>query len=218
MSELSPDERRVITLAYLEGRSNREIAATLGVSVSTVRRRLWAALQRLDAYISRTGTWLSAILLLGAGYLIDRTAQLGRWANADWTHKVASTVAVTAVTAAAIGLTATIPDSASPGTYTAAPAIAAGPIAAAPVSPVQLSNIGPAMTARVPSADGSHGVSTFVKPIPNPITVAAPPETGSGHPNRGCDGNPTSAPPPVPVGRHSGGSPVSHPGKGGCHA
>src|SRR4029077_14045733 len=37
MTELSPDERKVITLAYLEGRTNREIAAILGVSVSTVR-------------------------------------------------------------------------------------------------------------------------------------------------------------------------------------
>jgi predicted DNA-binding protein (UPF0251 family) len=218
MSELSAEERQVITLAYLEGRSNREIAAALGVSVSTVRRRLWAALQRLDAYISRTGAWLSAILLLGAGYVIDRTAQLGRWVKPDWTQRVASTVAATAVTAAAIGLTATIPDSTSPGTRAAAPAITAGSLASEQPGPLRLTSIGPAQTASVPSADRSHGPSPFVKTAANVITVANPPGTGSHHPNQGCDGNPTSAAPPVPVGRHSGGAPVSHPGKGGCHA
>src|SRR5450759_5505455 len=99
MTELSGDERRVITLAYLEGRTNREIAAILGVSVSTVRRRLWVALERLDAYISRTRTWLSAIVLLGSGYLISRAHKLEQAASADWTQKVASTLAVGALTA-----------------------------------------------------------------------------------------------------------------------
>ena len=60
MSQLSPEERRVLTLAYLEGRTNHEIAAMSGVSVSTVRRRLSVALQRLDEYVNRTGAWLAA--------------------------------------------------------------------------------------------------------------------------------------------------------------
>src|SRR5437773_5257131 len=34
LSELEPEHRRVITLAYLEGQTNRQIAATLGVSVT----------------------------------------------------------------------------------------------------------------------------------------------------------------------------------------
>src|SRR5260370_15934754 len=57
LSELGPDQRRVITLAYLEGRTNREIAAMLGVSVTTVRRRLWIALGLLEAYLGPTGGW-----------------------------------------------------------------------------------------------------------------------------------------------------------------
>src|ERR1700675_4690211 len=65
MAELTDEQRRVITLAYLEGRTNREIAAMLGVSVSTVQRRLWAALKRLDAYVSHTKDRISALILLG---------------------------------------------------------------------------------------------------------------------------------------------------------
>ena len=111
LTRLSAAERQVVTLAYLEGRTNRQIAATLGVSVSTVRRRLWLALEHLDEYIRRTGTWVSSILLLGLVYVIDRSARLGRFANpagaTDWTHKLAATAAVGAVTAAGISLLAT---------------------------------------------------------------------------------------------------------------
>jgi hypothetical protein len=111
MTRLSAAERQVVTLAYLEGRTNRQIAATLGVSVSTVRRRLWLALEHLDEYVRRTGTWVSSILLLGLVYVIDRSARLGRFANpagaTDWTHRLAATVAVGAVTAAGISLLAT---------------------------------------------------------------------------------------------------------------
>jgi hypothetical protein len=38
------------------------------------------------------------------------------------------------------------------------------------------------------------------------------------HHNNGCDGNPTSAPPPVPVRSHGTGSPVTHPDAGGCRS
>jgi RNA polymerase sigma factor (sigma-70 family) len=53
LTRLSAAERQVVTLAYLEGRTNRQIAATLGVSVSTVRRRLWLALEHLDECVAR---------------------------------------------------------------------------------------------------------------------------------------------------------------------
>ena len=110
LTRLSAAERQVVTLAYLEGRTNRQIAATLGVSVSTVRRRLWLGLEHLDESVRRTGTWVSSILLLGLVYLIDRSARLGRFANTagatDWTHRLAATVAVGAVTAAGISLLA----------------------------------------------------------------------------------------------------------------
>jgi hypothetical protein len=111
LTRLSAAERQVVTLAYLEGRSNRQIAATLGVSVSTVRRRLWLGLEHLDEYVRRTGTWVSSILLLGLVYVIDRSTRLGRFANpagaTDWTHRLVATVAVGAVTAAGISLLAT---------------------------------------------------------------------------------------------------------------
>ncbi len=110
LTHLSPEEREVVNLAYLEGRSNPQIAATLGVSVSTVRRRLWLALDHLDEYVRRTGTWVSAILLLGLVYAIDRSTRLGRWVSAvpsaDWPHKLAAAVAVGTVTAAGVGLVA----------------------------------------------------------------------------------------------------------------
>jgi hypothetical protein len=213
MAGLSAEERHVITLAYLEGRTNSEIAAILGVSVSTVRRRLWAGLKHLEAYINRSGTWLSAVLLLGVAYVIERTVKLGRWANVDWTHRLASTVAVGAVTATTIGLTAMIPNSFGPGsTISTAPTIAAGPIGGIQVSPADISNLGPAQTASIWAPDRLH---QKVKPVPG---IASQVETDKDHLNNGCGGNPTSAPPPVPVGRHSYGAPVTHPTAGGCEA
>src|SRR5256714_8663511 len=55
MSELEPEHRRVITLAYLEGQTNRQIAATLGVSVTTARRRLSAGPGRPAAFVPGAG-------------------------------------------------------------------------------------------------------------------------------------------------------------------
>ena len=221
MTELSPEERSVITLAYLEGRSNREIASIMGLSVSTVRRRLWIALKRLDAYISRTGTWLSALMLLGVGYAIARFHKLERAANADWTHKVASTVAVATVTAVTIGLTAVTPDSRGStvaSTPAPAPMIAASPGVGLPASPALLSSLDSAHTSTMLPADRSTGAGGAVRVKPRPPANETQPVTRSHHPNRGCHGNPTSAPPPVPVGRHANGSPVTHPSAGGCRA
>ncbi len=203
MAELSPEERQVVTLAYLEGRSNREIASILGVSVSTVRRRLWAALGQLESYIFGTGTWLSAILLLGVGYVTDRASRLTRsvqvFGAGDWAHKLTATVAVT-MTVAAIGVAAISPDSVAPGRApSTAPGLANGssPDVGATLSPTRSIDIGPTATVRLVIANKTH----------SPITK---------HSNHGCGGNPTSAPPTVPVGRHPHGAPVTHPSKGGC--
>lgn len=218
MTELSAEERRVITLAYLEGRTNREIAAILGVSVSTVRRRLWVALEQLDAYISRTRTWLSAIVLLGAGALMARAHRLARAANADWTQKLASTVAIGAVTAA-IGLTAVIPDStASPRSSTPATGrlIAAAPSRALPGAPSVVSNLESPQKSSMLTAGESTSAGPTIRIIPPASGGETPPSTASHHANHGCGGNPTSAAPPVPVGRHAHGSPVTHPSAGGC--
>jgi hypothetical protein len=110
LTRLSAAERQIVTLAYLEGRTNRQIAASLGVSVSTVSRRLWIALEHLDEHVHRTGTWVTSMLLLGVVYVIDRSGRLGRFAgtaaSADWPHKLAGTVVVSTVAVASVGLVA----------------------------------------------------------------------------------------------------------------
>jgi predicted DNA-binding protein (UPF0251 family) len=220
MAELSAEERRVVTLAYLEGRTNREIAAILGVSVSTVKRRLWVALKQLDAYVSRTRTWLSAIVLVGAGYLVAQAHRLDRFVSVDWPQKVASTVAISAVAAAAVTLTAMIPDTDGATRWSAppkAPMLAGAPATGLPSSPAWRSIPGFVETASLLAADRpvvANPTSTVHSTPASAPTTA--PSTKGHHSNRGCDGNPTSAPPPVPVRSHSHGSPVTHPSAGGC--
>ena len=65
LAQLSKEDRQILSLAYLSGHTNREIAAMLRVSVSTVRRRLSAALARLEESMRRAGTWVSVLALLG---------------------------------------------------------------------------------------------------------------------------------------------------------
>lgn len=219
MAELTAEEQRVITLAYLEGRTNGEIAAMLGVSVSTVRRRLWAALKRLDAYVSHTRTWLSAIILLGGAYLGARAHRLERIVSADWTQRALATVAVGAVAAVAIGLTGVLPDSTGvtrsslPAT---GPMVATAPGAGLPSAGSLIANPATAKSAGLQAAGLSTGDAPTAKVVPPAPAAQAPPPSGAHHPNNGCDGNPTSAPPPVPVRSHGDGSPVTHPTKGGC--
>ena len=220
MAELSTEERRVVTLAYLEGRTNREIAAMLGVSVSTVRRRLLVALQQLDAYISRTRTLLSAMVLLGAGYLVVQAHRLDRFAATDWPQKIASTVAVSAVAAAAVALTAVAPDSIGPARLSApasAPMFGQAPSLGVPQATALLSNPDSVLTSSLQTADRPAGSAPVTVHPPRPAAGTQPP-TDSNHSSQGCHGNPTSAAPPVPVGRHSYGSPVTHPSAGGCKA
>lgn len=115
---LSAEERQVVTLAYLQGRTNRQIAALLGVSVSTVRRRLWLALEHLDEYVRRTGRWISLILLLSLAHASGWTTRISRFANiagsVDWPHKLAATVAVGTVAVAGVGLAAANHNSSTP--------------------------------------------------------------------------------------------------------
>lgn len=98
LAQLSALERSVVSLAYLEGQTNRQIAAALGVSVTTVRRRLLKALARLEAYIAASGAWLASILLLGLSVF-------ARWTRADrLTESTAATVTTGVVAAAVIGI------------------------------------------------------------------------------------------------------------------
>ncbi|HEX9099990.1 MAG TPA: sigma factor-like helix-turn-helix DNA-binding protein [Candidatus Dormibacteraeota bacterium] len=222
LSELSPEERRVITLAYMEGRTNREIAAMLGVSVATVRRRLWVALEHLDAYLGRTGSWLSAFILAVVTSATVHMTRLGRWistaaGSTDKVQKLAATLTAGAVTAGAVGMVVFTSDSAMPGK--SAPAgsapltfqTAAGAQPSNPIGSQTVPQTVPPLPARPEAVPLSAGTTT-------PDSEVAPPAP-SVHHNNGCDGNPTSAPPPVPVGSPTGhprGAPVTHPTAGGC--
>jgi DNA-binding CsgD family transcriptional regulator len=163
MTELSAEERRIVTLAYLEGRTNREIAAAVGISIGTVRRRLRNALAQLDSYLGRTGTWILAILVLGGGLVLGAGTRLGRTAIAvrpsDWTYTLASAAAVGAVTAVAIGWTPVSPGSGGPETAPPpekAHAIAAPPSVAAWLARGQRQGVAPTPGATTVVAVESH--------------------------------------------------------------
>ena len=218
LSELNPEERRVISLAYLEGRTNREIAALLGVSITTVRRRLWVALGRLDAYVSRGGAWLSAFVLAIAAYALSHAARPVRWVtaaggSADRAQRVAATITAGAVAAAALGVVAFTSDSAAPrkSPHTvAAPAVAHTVVASHPSTPAISVPVTPPSIQPLVVAEGRSKTNSDSK------TTSS---TAGTEPNNGCDGNPTSAPPAVPVGPRAGHptvAPVTHPDAGGC--
>lgn len=226
LERLNPEERRLITLAYLEGRTNRQIASAMGVSVSTVRRRLEAALERLDIYISRSGAWLSVLIVLAAGYATVHAARLGRSAAAfvgpaERAEKLGATLTAGAVAMAAIGMFGVASD--SPIHQKSAPS-ATSPFTVPIIASAQEVGSSP----DTPPADSPGQVRTFVVEVkahtdsPNALaTVVAPPPTVAHHADNGCGGNPTSAAPPVPVGskdNHRTGAPVTHPTAGGCRA
>lgn len=218
MTELSPEERRVVMLAYIEGRTNREIAGVLGVSVGTVKRRLQIALEQLDTYFSRTGTWLFLVLLLGAGYAAGAANRLVRSVTtigpADWTYKLASTAAV-GVTAAAIGVAAISPDSTThshgsaptmvqqaavpPGAVGTMRLAVVPPVVAAPGATAALASkprsglAPPAIETMVAKPDRSHGLGPSAETMSEQETCGDQGDQedhGYGH------HHPTNAPPP----------------------
>lgn len=56
LAELPEDQRLVIHLAYIEGRSSDEIAQLLGIKPATVRTRLFRARTRLREILDETGS------------------------------------------------------------------------------------------------------------------------------------------------------------------
>jgi hypothetical protein len=219
LSELGPDQRRVITLAYLDGRTNREIAAMLGVSVSTVRRRLWIALGLLEAYIGRTGVWLSALILVATTSALRPATRVSNWVttaagSTDRAQRVATTLTAGAMSAAVLGMVAFTSDSPTPPrspraatTQSVTQTIVAAPIVASIESQISPSeSVPPNIVVKSTTALATAPVSKGTSP------------TGDRHHNNGCDGNPTSAPPPVPVESHGTGAPVTHPDAGGCRS
>jgi len=218
LGEMSPEDREVLTLAYLQGYTNSEIAARLKVSASTVRRRLSVALARLEEDARRSGTWISAIATAVLLKLLEPGARLGRMAGgirqADWSAGIAAAVAIGAIGAVGVGVfvadqhsnvvnrggaPATAHIAGLPFVTTAA---AKAPAEGLPADPAEMGEAG-----RPPAtSDKSSGV-----------TVATAPKAGDS--KEGCGGNPTNAPPAVPVGpraSHPSGAPVTHPSAGGC--
>ncbi len=203
LSELEPEHRRVITMAYLEGQTNRQIAATLGVSVTTARRRLWAALERLEKYVSAAGAWLAALLVGFSAYVLSRLAKLTE--SAATAQRVAATVTVGALAAAAVGVITIMPSTSAPQN--------ASPKAAVPAAS-GLQVIFPAANIIVP-----RGVEQPDQQVlGNAVKKKAAAATGASHSSNGCHGNVTGAPPSMPVagrGFHPVGPPVK-PLTGGC--
>jgi hypothetical protein len=216
LSELGPEHRRVITLAYLEGRTNREIASMLGVSVTTVRRRLWIALGLLEAYIGRTGIWLSALILVAMTAALRPAARVGDWVttaagSTDRAQRVASTVTAGAMSMAVLGIVAFTSDSITP--QRSPGAATAQSVARTSVGGPNLASIDSPTTQ--PPTQPSIEIASTTTSATTPVsegTAAA----GAGQHDNGCDGNPTSAAPPVPARSRGTGSPVTHPDAGGC--
>jgi len=208
LAQLSKDDAQILSLAYLGGHTNREIAAMLQVSVSTVSRRLSGALARLEESMRRAGVWITSLALLAlAGF--ERISHLVR------TNRWPSTVALVAAgTATTVALT----------TFVMAPTVTSGrerssaPVVAQPsrVAPtaghqasVAVSNQ-PVLEVAAQAFLGKDGSTAGPKHASAEVVVMSA---------RICHGNPTSAPPPVPVGPRGEGPhqpPVTHPGPGGC--
>ena len=206
LAQLSKDDRQILSLAYLSGHTNSEIAAMLHVSVSTVSRRLSAALARLEESMRRAGVWIATLALLGlAAY--ERLSQYVR--NNRWPSTVALVAAGTATTVA-ITFVVVAPSSASG----ARPATVAQRVQSIRV--VLPRGVQPAAIF-VSNQLVTIALDKTLKKADNPSKHEASQTIVTT--SRICRGNPTSAPPPVPVGplgAHPMGPPVTQPGPGGC--
>src|SRR5439155_14028094 len=98
MAEMPKEDRNILTLAYLHGHTNDQIAQALNVSVRTVSRRLTNALGKLEEQVTSLGVWmLSAVLVVLASLRSLRE------------HQAMTIVAVSAATVVAIGVVASNP-------------------------------------------------------------------------------------------------------------
>ena len=196
LAHLTAEERQVITLAYLEGRTNPQIADLLGVSVSTVRRRLWLALDHLEQYVRRSGTWVSSLLVVGLAYGFARAAGLGRAisvsGSSDWVPKVGATLAAATMTTAAVGLVA--PSLVPASTTHSRPTVARahGPLVRA-ISQVPFNMETP--------SEAGEDVAGAGAGKPAGQAPGANRDRGREHaPKAGCPGRPSNGPPAVVVG------------------
>jgi len=219
LDEMSPEDREVLTLAYLQGYTNSEIAHRLSVSASTVRRRLSVALARLEDDARRSGAWIASIATAILLKILEPGTRLSRVAagirHPDWSTGLAAALTIGTVGAVGVGLLVVDHDS---STVSRASASADGRIAGLPHvttvaarSPQEGLPVDPAKTG-VASNPPAAGRDKSGSP-----TVTS--KQTSGDAKEGCGGNPTNAPPSVPVGSHAShptGAPVTHPSAGGC--
>jgi len=205
LAQLPRDDRHILSLAYVHGHSNREIAAMLDISVRTVSRRLTVALARLEESARRAGAWIS---ILGLA-VVAWSARLASGARSTRAPGVAALLAAGTAGAVAVGFVV-----AGPGT----PAL---PTLRPPVLARTMPPNVPAL-ARIDILPA--GAVTKISQPAVAIAIAA--AHGIAHTasaatltSRICHGNPTSAAPSVPVGHRPGApppQPVTHPGPGGC--
>ena len=211
---LDPEERHLVTLAYLQGRTNRQIAALLGISVSTVGRRLSQALDHIDEYTRRTRSWVTATMLLGLGYLTARAGRLaGSASSADWSHRVAATVAVATVAVVSVGLVATSRDSA-PVRHAQASTGINLVIAPWNVNSHILARLGPVGSATTEASTAPTTVITGPESDVSSPTAESLPQAGPGiASNSGCHARPTDVDGP---GTDRPEGPAVHLAAGGC--
>ena len=214
LAALAAKEREVLHLAFLDGMTNREIAAILSISRSTVRRRMVLALASLDGQIRRAGDGASALLVLLLGLAVAGGRIATRSAGALRASPAAGVVLTTAAGAVAgavvFGAIVTNQGPAVGVHAPPAPRVVAG---------VPVAVHAPESTSSSPTSNSAPTpvLHDNARSAGSPATAAAP---SSGVHDPGCDGKPTNAPPVTPVGPRtvhgSGASPVTHPGKGGC--
>ncbi len=160
LAQLRKTDRQILTLAYLQGHSNREIANMLGVSVRTVSRRLSAALARLDDHVRQAKIWVTSIAIVALAHV--RGARLPGGV---------STSAVAAAAVVALGVVAVGPEphegrvstppppvTQSIGSVPHAPLVKLT-VPAQPVRPVELTSPGPDATDKPGHGrqQGKHG-------------------------------------------------------------
>lgn len=212
LAQLSERERQVLTLAFVHGHSNREIASMLSISASSVGRRLSSGLEKLENEMLRAGRWLSAVVLLFFGYMSGRSAIAKRLAgyvhSAGWSDFAVLSAAAT-VTVVALGAVA-VDHGATPVKHPSQVSAGAPYSAASLTASSQGVSVLPAAPSPQISKSGGEprktSTTTKARPTVTGTTVTTDP---------GCDGKPTNAPPVVPVASHRG-SPVTHPTAGGC--
>jgi sigma-70-like protein len=210
LASLAERERQVLHMAYLEGRTNREIAAILSISRSTVRRRIVLALAQVDGQIRRVGTWASTLLVLLVGSVLVRARVVGRSVSALRATPAGNVLLTTAAGAAAGAVVL--------GAIVSSPSAPAG-THAPPRSLTQVTASAP-LEVSAPAPPTSTTDNGGPSALPGKSTAAGTSGHTNGALDPGCDGKPTNAPPVTPVGprttRGHGASPITHPGAGGC--